>query len=124
MTDSEAIAKAQKERDMARYLSETSPYPGIQAVHRNKYEWLSCIIRLAQKTLNDTEKPNTRADRIRAMSDEELANWLARTQYENIMEAAEIFGTRLPFKEETLKGSEQECLQWLKQPAKKGADNG
>ena len=59
----------------------------------------------------------TNADRIRAMSDEELANWLARTQYKNMMEAAEIFGTRLPFKEETLKGSEQECLQWLKQPA-------
>ena len=59
----------------------------------------------------------TNADRIRAMSDEELANWLARTQYENMMEAAEIFGTQLPYKEETLKGSEQECLQWLKQPA-------
>lgn len=62
-------------------------------------------------------KPQTNADRIRAMSDEELANWLARTQYANMMEAAEIFGEQLPFEEETLKGSEQECLQWLKQPA-------
>lgn len=59
----------------------------------------------------------TKADRIRAMSDEELANWLARTQYDNMMEAAEIFGAQLPFEEETLKGSEQECLQWLQQPA-------
>ena len=64
-------------------------------------------------------KPNytTNADRIRAMSDEELANWLARTQYANMTEAAEIFGTKLPFKEETLKGTEKECLEWLKQPA-------
>ena len=62
----------------------------------------------------------TNADRIRAMSDEELANWLARTQYVNMMEAAEIFGTQLPFEEETLKGSEQECLEWLKQPAEEG----
>lgn len=62
-------------------------------------------------------KKQTNADRIRAMSDEELANWLARTQYANMMEAAEIFGTKLPFKEETLKGSEKECLEWLQQPA-------
>ena len=65
-------------------------------------------------------KPQTNADRIRAMSNEELANWLARTQYANMMEAAEIFGTKLPFKEETLKGSEKECLEWLQQPADEG----
>ena len=62
-------------------------------------------------------KKQTNADRIRAMNDEELANWLALTQYVNMMEAAEIFGAQLPFEEETLNGSEQECLQWLKQPA-------
>ena len=63
------------------------------------------------------KKVRTHADRIRAMSDEELAKWLARTQYANMMEDAEIFGAQLPFEEETLKGAEQECLQWLKQPA-------
>ena len=63
-----------------------------------------------------THPPMTKADRIRAMSDEELANWLARTQYANMMEAAEIFGAKLPFKEETLKDSEKECLEWLQQP--------
>ena len=60
----------------------------------------------------------TNADRIRSMSDEDLANWLALTQYANMMEAAEIFGAQLPFNEETLNGSEKECLEWLKQPAK------
>ena len=59
----------------------------------------------------------TNADRIRAMTDEELANWLARTQYSNMMEAADIFGASLPFSEETLRGVERECLEWLKQPA-------
>ena len=67
----------------------------------------------------DINKPKqTNADRIRAMSDEELANWLARTQYTNMMEAAEIFGAQLPFEEKTLKASEKECLKWLRQPAK------
>ena len=71
--------------------------------------------RLGQK--EQAPKPMTNADRIRAMSDEELANWLARTQYVNMMEAAEILGKYLPFEEETLSGSERECLQWLQQPA-------
>lgn len=40
-------------------------------------------------------KPKTNADRIRAMTDEELADWVARTQIANIAEA----------------------LEWLQQPA-------
>lgn len=62
-------------------------------------------------------KPHTNADRIRSMGDEELANWLARTQYANMMESVGIFGAQLPFEEKTLKGTEKECLEWLKQPA-------
>ena len=60
----------------------------------------------------------TNADRIRAMSDDELADWIARTQIANIAEALEI--ARIPFeqsdgmKDETKK----ECLEWLQQPAK------
>ena len=66
----------------------------------------------------------TNADRIRSMSDEELANLLARTQYANMMEAAEIFGKKLPFKEETLKGSQKECLEWLQQLAEPPKEEG
>lgn len=42
--------------------------------------------------------PKTNADRIRAMSDEELANWL---EYEGGGACAEVYG----------------WLQWLRQPA-------
>ena len=59
----------------------------------------------------------TNADRIRAMSDEELAEWLARTQIANVAEALEI--ARIPFEQSPgLKEYvTKECLEWLKQPA-------
>lgn len=58
----------------------------------------------------------TNADCIRSMNDEKLASWLARTQYTNVLEAAEILGIKLPFNVTTLRGTEAECLAWLKQP--------
>ena len=56
MTDVEAIEKCKKELDMALYQSETSSYPGIQAIHRIKAEWLSRVLYLAQRAINDTGK--------------------------------------------------------------------
>lgn len=56
MTDIEAIAKCKKELDMALYQSETSNYPGIQTIHRIKAEWLSRVLYLAQKAINDEGK--------------------------------------------------------------------
>lgn len=65
----------------------------------------------------DTIVPMTNADRIRAMSDEELADWLARTQIANVAEALEI--AKIPYeREDGLKDEvKMECLEWLKQPA-------
>ena len=62
-------------------------------------------------------KTMTNADRIRAMSDEELADWLARTQIANVAEALEI--ARIPWEQpDSMKGEmKKECLEWLKQPA-------
>ena len=104
------------------------PYYSIEWFDTAKQEYylgyssylLDNVLGWLKENFEIVETPMTNADRIRAMSDEELANWLARTQYVNMMEAAEIFGTQLPFEEETLKGSEQECLEWLKQPAEEG----
>ncbi len=58
----------------------------------------------------------TNADRIRAMSDEELADWLARTQIDNVAEALEI--AKIPYEQEDgLKDEvKKECLEWLRQP--------
>ena len=62
----------------------------------------------------------TNADRIRAMIDEELADWLARTQIDNVAEALEI--AKIPYEQEDgLKDKvKKECLEWLKQPAEEG----
>ncbi len=59
----------------------------------------------------------TNADRIRAMSDEELADWLARTQIANVAEALKI--AKIPYEQEDGLKDEvaKECLEWLKQPA-------
>lgn len=86
-------------------------YLGYSSYHiGNVFNWLSECFEIVETTI-------TNAARIRAMTDEELANWLARTQYSNMTEAADIFGASLPFYEETLRGVERECLEWLQQPA-------
>ena len=66
------------------------------------------------------EKPKTNADRIRAMSDEELADWLARTQIANVAEALAV--AKIPYEpEDGLKDEVAKyCMKWLKQPAKEG----
>lgn len=71
------------------------------------------------------KKPQTNADRLRAMSDEELADWLARTQIDNVAEALAI--ARISFEQPCGMKDEvkKECLEWLKQPAEpecNGAD--
>jgi hypothetical protein len=59
----------------------------------------------------------TNADRIRAMSDEELADWLARTQIANVAEALAV--AKIPYEpEDGLKDEVAKyCVEWLKQPA-------
>ena len=63
------------------------------------------------------DKPMTNADRIRAMSDEDLADWLARTQIDNITEACQTIGLEFTCEEGTLEGTKAEVLEWLQQPA-------
>ena len=59
----------------------------------------------------------TNADRIRATSDEELADWIARTQIANIKEASGIVGFPFEVTENMLAETTQDALEWLKQPA-------
>lgn len=59
----------------------------------------------------------TNADRIRAMTDEELADWLARTQIANVAEALSIAGFPWGMDSELYDGTKMECLEWLRQPA-------
>jgi hypothetical protein len=61
--------------------------------------------------------PFTNADRIRAMTDEELAGWIARTQIGAIKDAMTIL--RLPYAEcdEIVEIGKTEALEWLHAPA-------
>lgn len=63
------------------------------------------------------KKPQTNADRVREMSDEELADWLAKTQIANIAEALAV--AKIPYEpEDGLKDEvAKDCMEWLKQPA-------
>lgn len=62
-------------------------------------------------------KPQTNADRIRAMSDEELADWLARSQIDNVAEALKI--ACIPWEQhpDLRELTAKDILEWLKQPA-------
>lgn len=74
-----------------------------------------------------TEKcfqPMTKADRIRAMTDEELADWLARTQIENVMEFMNILHIPYDEKDGMKESMAEECLEWLKQPVEAEDGNG
>ena len=61
--------------------------------------------------------PQTNADRIRAMSDEELANWVAKTQIANVAEALKI--AHIPWEQhpDLQELTAKDCLEWLKQPS-------
>ena len=59
----------------------------------------------------------TNADRIRAMSDEELADWISRTQVSNVAEDFEVIGYVWKQPDNLKDGVKKECLEWLQQPA-------
>ena len=124
MTDQEAIAKAQKELDYDNYFAETALHAGLRAVHRNRAEWICRVLRLARKALNIEEnlkQPQTNADRIRAMSDEELMQFLFNEVSNNTICSFCVPTMRTKCK------CDGHCkngiLEWLKQPAEV-KDNG
>ena len=86
----------------------------IQGVHGEIYP---CKADIFQKTYTE-DKPKTNADRIRAMSDEELAEFIDRCEMNDI-DYAKTFCD--------LCNGQYECdqcrLDWLKQPAEGGVNN-
>ena len=86
----------------------------VKPCHTLHYRGSYCAEQRAKHSLGD---PMTNADRIRAMRDEELADWLARTQIANVSEALEV--AKIPYEQEDGIKDEvaKECLEWLQQPA-------
>lgn len=77
--------------------------------------------------IDGKEDPTTNADRIRAMSDEELAHELADIwDCHNCSEYDRLDGHPLLKNEQCDQECEKHCLEWLKQPAEgenDGSDN-
>ena len=59
----------------------------------------------------------TNGDHIRAMSDEELADWIARTQIVNVSEALKTASISFDPEDGLKDDVEKACLEWLRQPA-------
>ncbi len=64
----------------------------------------------------EKEDPMTNADRIRAMSDEEFAVYIARNRVADMSFVASIYGTGLPNQEELVKTESRTILEWLQLP--------
>ena len=63
-------------------------------------------------------KSQTNADRIRAMSDEELAKWLVqKTKYQESAWCAPSYLNFLTGSDDTLESAIKGTVKWLKQPA-------
>lgn len=71
-------------------------------------------------------KPQTNADRIRAMSDEELAEWLADDGWDchNCSEHERLSDNPLLRDERCDEKCAEHCLDWLRQPVKDGDNDG
>jgi hypothetical protein len=67
-------------------------------------------------TSNCTEKVITNGDRIRDMSDEELADFIARTIIQHINDAFYNLGIPQKVANGSKERAEKECFKWLKQP--------
>lgn len=83
----------------------------IQGVHGEIYP---CKADIFQKTYTE-DKPKTNADRIRAMSDEELAKMMTSGAGE--FDCYECFRTE---DEPCDMNCEERCLEWLRKPVEEG----
>lgn len=54
MTKEEALAKAKKELELDNYVAETGINTGLRTIHENRSAWLSLVVGLAEKGLNNS----------------------------------------------------------------------
>lgn len=75
-------------------------------------------------TINCENKIVTNADRIRAMSDEELAKWLVeKTVYQESAFSHPSYLNFLTGSDDTKESAIKGTVKWLKQPVKDGEDD-
>jgi hypothetical protein len=93
------------------------PFIKIECETEEDFEFIGTAVAFYKKHLEEQEKPQTNADRIRAMSDEELYIW-ARKQ---IGCGFDFFPCGIVCEGKCESYSDEECklkiMNWLKQPA-------
>lgn len=82
------------------------PFITIEVETEEDFEFIGNAIAFYKKHMAEQEKPQTNADRIRAMSDEELANML--TDFSNNGGWVTETGREICY---------ERHIEWLKQPA-------
>lgn len=130
MTIAERIKTARKEAGITQdelaskmYVTHHCISMWERGLRQPKYETLARIADAIGINVNRLlQTPMTNADRIRAMTDEELAEWLADmfdchycSEYERIGDNPLLSAEQCDQK------CEQHCLKWLKQPVKEDA---
>lgn len=129
MTTAERIKTARKEAgitqdELASKMFVTHHCISIweRGLRQPKYETLARIADALGINVNRLlQTPMTNADRIRAMSDEELAEWLADMfDCHYCSEHERIGDNPLLSAEQCDQKCEQHCLEWLKKPRESG----
>ena len=107
---------------MIKYHVAAGDGKGYYGVNYESYREATELLKISQRHdpkahIVEEEYHFSNADRIRAMSDDALADWLAKTQIDNVAEALKI--ARVPWEEtpDLQNLTAKDCLEWLKQPA-------
>ena len=96
------------------------PFITIECETEEDFEFIGTAVAFYKKHLEEQEKPQTNADRIRAMSDVEMAKVFSYTQYRAVKDALEQFGVNFECDQQSLEQMANEMLERLQQPAEEG----
>jgi hypothetical protein len=56
MTDREALTKAKEHLKLCKHMAENGGNEGLKTIYRNQAEWLSQVIRLANKSIKQSSQ--------------------------------------------------------------------
>lgn len=106
---------------MKKYHVKTGDGKAYYGVNYEAYRQAESILNISQEHdpqayIVEEECHFTNAARIRAMTDEELAAWLARQQIGDVANACKELGVEYNETPDIHERATKEALQWLQQP--------
>ena len=109
---------------MTEFISRMYGKEGYEIIIKtDSYEHYRAAVDFARRLI-DHSKPKTNADRIRAMSDEELAVWIVeKTEYQESVFTYPTYLNFLTESDDTKEGAIKGTVDWLQQPVVED-DNG